>query len=378
MGRKSKSQVVVGLSGGVDSAVAALLLLDQGLEVHGLFMKNWEDDDTATRCTAEEDIADAKRVASELSIPLHFANFARRYKEEVFAHFLDEHKAGRTPNPDVLCNSLIKFRAFPDYAARLGADFIATGHYARRIQGQDGHLSLGRGCDSAKDQSYFLHGLTQEQLRRSLFPLGELRKSQVRRLAEAGGLHNFDRPDSTGICFIGERDFREFLNRYLPMQPGPIEDEKGRTLGEHSGIAFYTLGQRHGLGIGGQAGDNGAPWYVAEKRLTGNTLLVVQGHDHPLLFRDTLAARDLQWVSGRPPPNSMPVDVKIRYRQSDQRGLVIPGNTHCEVRFDSPQRAVTPGQSVVFYRSDVCLGGGIIDFAWNRQEPRAPGQRVHG
>ena len=301
MGRNSKSQVIVGLSGGVDSAVAALLLLEQGFEVRGLFMKNWEDDDTDVHCSAAEDIADAKRVASDLEIPLHFANFSRQYKELVFAHFLREHRAGRTPNPDILCNNHIKFQAFPNYAQRLGADYIATGHYARRLRGDAGSLSLGRGLDPDKDQSYFLHGLTQDQLSHSLFPLGGLIKPKVRALAEDAGLHNFDRPDSTGICFIGERDFKEFLNRYLPIRRGPILDLAGHTLGTHPGVAYFTLGQRHGLGIGGQASSNGKPWYVVEKRLAENALVVVEGHDHPLLLSDTLAASNLHWVAGHGP-----------------------------------------------------------------------------
>lgn len=358
MRARSNLQVTVGLSGGVDSAVAAMLLLEQGFEVHGLFMKNWEDDDTATRCTAEEDIAAAKRVAAELEIPLHFANFSHRYKDEVFAHFISEHRAGRTPNPDILCNIQIKFRAFPDHASRLGADLIATGHYARRISEDGNRMSLGRGADPDKDQSYFLHALTQDQLRRSLFPLGELGKSQVRRLAEEAGLPNFDRPDSTGICFIGERDFRDFLARYLPTQPGPINDEFGHTIGEHLGTAFYTLGQRHGLGIGGNAETSGEPWYVAEKRVDDNILIAVQGHEHPLLLKDTLGARELHWVSGHEPPGPIHLSAKIRYRQIDQPCLLIPGGDHCEVQFHRSQRAITPGQSVVFYRDDMCLGGG--------------------
>ncbi len=380
MGRKFKPRVIVGLSGGVDSAVAALLLLEQGFEVRGLFMKNWEDDDTEVHCSAANDIADAKRVASDLAIPLHFANFARQYKDRVFAHFLDEHQAGRTPNPDVLCNNHVKFQAFPNYARRLGADFIATGHYARRVHGDADSLSLARGLDPNKDQSYFLHGLTQDQLRHSLFPLGGLTKPEVRAIAEEAGLHNFDRPDSTGICFIGERDFKEFLNRYLPIRHGPIIDVEGRTLGTHPGVAYFTLGQRHGLGIGGHAASNGKPWYVAEKRLKENALVVVQGNEQPLLYRDTLAAGNLHWVAGHAPRGQHTLSAKIRYRQADQSCLLVPGRTECEVHFASAQWAITPGQSVVLYSGDICLGGGTIERAWNRHEPgsTAADWQAHG
>lgn len=380
MGANSESLVVVGLSGGVDSAVAALLLLEQGYAVHGLFMKNWEDDDTASHCSAAQDMADAKQVAADLNIPLHFANFSRDYKERVFARFLSEHRAGRTPNPDILCNNHIKFQAFPDYARRLGARYIATGHYARRLEGPDGMVRLGRAKDADKDQTYFLHGLSQAQLQGCLFPLGGFRKPDVRRMAEDAGLHNFDRRDSTGICFIGERNFRVFLQRYLPMKEGPILDVHGQLLGTHTGLACFTLGQRQGLGIGGRRSSAADAWYVAEKRLAENSLVVVQGRDHPLLFNDTLAAVDLHWLAGQGPTTVQGVSARIRHRQPDQRCRLMPDGNRCEVHFDSPQRAIAPGQSVVFYLGDVCIGGGTIERAWNRcgSKTRTSDARAYG
>lgn len=353
-------RIIVGLSGGVDSAVTALLLLEQGYRVEGLFMKNWEDDDTASYCSAAEDLADAKAVCEELGIPLHQANFSREYKQQVFEHCLREFEAGRTPNPDVLCNQQIKFKAFLDYALRLGADAVATGHYARCATGPEG-LRLRKGRDANKDQTYFLYTLGQEQLSRALFPVGDLEKPQVRQLAEAAGLVNHAKKDSTGICFIGERDFREFLSGYLPHRPGEIRTPEGEVMGEHCGLSFYTLGQRQGLGIGGRAGHDGRPWYVVDKDLERNVLVVAAGHDHPLLLSSGLRAQQLSWVAGEPPTDGLRCSAKTRYRQADQDcRLILEGDDTIRIDFDSPQRAVTPGQSVVLYLADSCLGGGII------------------
>src|SRR5262245_60322405 len=349
MSRKS-SRVVVGLSGGVDSAVSAHLLKQQGYEVVAIFMKNWEDDDDDEYCSSRQDFLDAASVADVLGIEIEHVNFAAEYKDRVFAEFLREYSAGRTPNPDVLCNAEIKFRAFLDHAMRLGAERIATGHYART----DG-VRLLRGKDGAKDQSYFLHRLTQEQLARVMFPVGELKKSEVRRIALEAGLPNHAKKDSTGICFIGERPFREFLNRYLPKLPGLIKTPDGKTIGEHIGLAFYTIGQRKGIGIGG-AGD---AWYVAEKRMAENELVVVQGHDHPLLLKKTLKAEDTSWTSGRLPGEASHT-AKTRYRQADAACTLTRTDTGIQVDFTAPQWAVTPGQSVVLYDQDVCLGGGVI------------------
>ena len=355
------SRIIVGLSGGVDSSVAALLLLEQGYQVEGLFMKNWEDDDDSTHCTAEQDLADARQVSEELGIPLHQANFAAEYKQQVFDYCLREYAAGRTPNPDILCNQRIKFRAFLDHARRLGADLVATGHYARVAEDGDRYQLL-KGCDGNKDQSYFLYTLGQEQLRQSLFPLGELPKPEVRRLAEQAGFDNFDKKDITGICFIGERDFREFLSRYIPRQPGEIRTPEGDVIGEHHGLSFYTLGQRQGLGIGGLKGQPGGPWYVVGKDMQANVLIVAAGHDHPLLQSGGLTASQLSWVSGEAPSEPVRCAAKTRYRQSDQPCLLTPhADGSVRVEFDRPQRAVTPGQSVVFYLADACLGGGIIE-----------------
>ena len=349
-------RVVVGLSGGVDSSVAALLLKRQGYEVVGLFMKNWEDDDTDEYCSTRQDFIDAAAAADVIGVELEAVNFAAEYKDRVFAEFLREYSAGRTPNPDVLCNAEIKFRAFLDHAMRLGAAKIATGHYAR-VAERDGRFELLRGLDAGKDQSYFLHRLTQEQLSRALFPVGELKKSEVRRIALEAGLPNHAKKDSTGICFIGERPFREFLNRYLPKEPGPMVDDEGRVVGEHIGLAFYTIGQRKGIGLGGA----GEPWYVAAKDLPANKLVVVQGHDHPLLMKRTLAASDAAWVAGRAPAAGTAHSAKTRYRQADAPctlSSVLDSEIH--VDFGSPQWAVTPGQSVVLYDAEVCLGGGVI------------------
>ena len=349
-------RLVVGMSGGVDSSVAALLLKRAGHEVVGLFMKNWEDDDTDEYCSTREDLIDAAAAADVIGIELEAVNFAAEYKDRVFAEFLREYSAGRTPNPDVLCNAEIKFKAFLDHAMRLGAAKIATGHYARVAQNNEKYELL-RGMDSAKDQSYFLHRLTQEQLSRALFPVGELEKSEVRRIALEAGLPNHAKKDSTGICFIGERPFREFLNRYLPKVPGPIVDDRGRTLGEHIGLAFYTIGQRKGIGIGGA----GEPWYVAGKDLAANKLVVVQGHDHPLLMKRSLEAADASWVVGAAPTENSSVTAKTRYRQADAPCMLSHVlESEIRVEFPTPQWAVTPGQSVVLYDGEACLGGGVI------------------
>lgn len=357
-----KRRVVVGLSGGVDSAVSAWLLKQQGYDVVGLFMKNWEDDDDDEYCSTRQDWLDAAAVADVIGIDLEAVNFAAEYRERVFADFLREYSAGRTPNPDVLCNAEIKFKAFLDHAMRFGAEWIATGHYARvRKQANDAPFELLRGVDASKDQSYFLHRLNQAQLARTLFPLGELRKTEVRRLAAEIGLPNAAKRDSTGICFIGERPFREFLNRYLPMKPGPIRSESGAVIGEHVGLSFYTLGQRKGIGIGGQRAGSGEPWFVARKDIASNTLWIVQGHDHPWLLGDRLAADDAVWVSGSPPAVGTRLAAKTRYRQADAPCLVarVDGNRF-ELEFDSPQWAITPGQYAALYQGEASLGGGMI------------------
>jgi tRNA-specific 2-thiouridylase len=349
-------KVVVGLSGGVDSAVAALLLKRAGHDVVGLFMKNWEDDDDDEYCSTREDLIDAAAAADVIGIELEAVNFSAEYKDRVFAEFLREYSAGRTPNPDVLCNAEIKFKAFLDHAMRLGAEKIATGHYAR-VDSSNHAFSLLKGKDGGKDQSYFLHRLTQEQLSRVLFPVGELEKSEVRRVALEAGLPNHAKKDSTGICFIGERPFREFLNRYLPKAPGKIVDEKGKAVGEHIGLAFYTIGQRKGIGLGGP----GEPWYVAEKRLQENELVVVRGHDHPRLMKKTLDADEVTWIAGPAPAGGAHFSGKTRYRQADAPcTLTRVLDSGIEVDFADPQWAVTPGQSVVLYDGDVCLGGGVI------------------
>ena len=349
-------RVVVGMSGGVDSSVAALLLKREGYDVVGLFMKNWEDDDTDEYCSTREDLIDAAAAADVIGIELEAVNFAAEYKDRVFSEFLHEYSAGRTPNPDVLCNAEIKFKAFLDHAMRLGAAKIATGHYAR-VQSSDGRYRLLRGKDGSKDQSYFLHRLTHDQLARVIFPVGELKKSEVRRLALEAGLPNHAKKDSTGICFIGERPFRAFLNRYLPKVPGPIVDDEGRAIGEHIGLAFYTIGQRKGIGIGGA----GEPWYVAGKDRAANKLIVVQGHDHPLLMKRTLAADETSWIAGSPPAERSQHSAKTRYRQADA-ACTLARVLESEIRVDfaAPQWAVTPGQSVVLYDGEACLGGGVI------------------
>jgi len=359
---RAKHRVVVGLSGGVDSAVTAHLLKQQGHEVVGIFMKNWEDDDDDEHCSSRQDFLDAASVADVLGIEIEHVNFAAEYKDRVFESFLREYQAGRTPNPDVLCNAEIKFKAFLDHAMRLGAEKIATGHYAR-VREADGEFQLLKGLDPLKDQSYFLHRLTQAQLGKTMFPVGDLPKTEVRRIAAEIGLPNAKKKDSTGICFIGERPFREFLNRYLSHQPGPIRDEHGRRLGEHVGLSFYTLGQRQGLGIGGVKGRDEAPWFVAAKDMTHNTLIAVQGHDHPLLQSPALVADELSWIAGRAPAAGEAA-AKTRYRQADARcALGFDAEGRLALRFAEPQWAVTPGQSAVVYAGEVCLGGGVIAAA---------------
>lgn len=367
----TKQRVVVGLSGGVDSAVTAHLLQQQGHEVVGIFMKNWEDDDDSEYCSSNIDFVDAASVADVLGIEIEHVNFAADYKDRVFAEFLREYQAGRTPNPDVLCNAEIKFKAFLDHAMRLGAEKIATGHYARvRLNAATGLHELLKGLDPSKDQSYFLHRLNQAQLSKALFPVGELHKSEVRRIATEIGLPVAAKKDSTGICFIGERPFREFLNRYIQKAPGPIKDERGRVLGEHHGLSFYTLGQRQGLGIGGvkekgaqRGGGEHAPWFVARKDMEKNTLWVVQGHDHPWLLSNALSAQDASWVAGTPPAAGS-YGTKTRYRQADAPGtLTAEGGQAFRLDFPQPQWAVTPGQSAVLYDGEVCLGGGVIASA---------------
>ncbi len=358
----SKTRVVVGLSGGVDSSVAAYLLKQDGYEVVGLFMKNWEDDDDDEYCSTRQDWIDAAAAADVLGIDLEAVNFAAEYKDRVFAEFLREYSAGRTPNPDVLCNAEIKFKAFLDHALALGAEHIATGHYAR-VRERGGMFELLRGVDPGKDQSYFLHRLNQSQLARTLFPVGHLRKSEVRAIARDIGLPNAAKRDSTGICFIGERPFREFLNRYLPMKPGPIRTPEGTVIGEHVGLAFYTIGQRKGIGVGGTRGGSGEPWFVARKDMAANTLWIVPGHDHSWLMSDRLVALDAAWIDGRA-PRAGRLAAKTRYRQGDAACTIASvAGERFELAFDEPQWAVTPGQSAVLYDGEVCLGGGVIEAA---------------
>ncbi|MDO5692269.1 MAG: tRNA 2-thiouridine(34) synthase MnmA [Pseudomonadota bacterium] len=377
-------RIVVGLSGGVDSAVTAWLLKQAGHEVVGIFMKNWEDDDDSEYCSSNVDFVDAAAVADVIGIEIEHVNFAADYRDRVFAEFLREYSAGRTPNPDVLCNAEIKFKAFLDHAMRLGAEKIATGHYARvRFNEASRRHELLKGLDATKDQSYFLHRLTQAQLAKTVFPVGELHKTEVRRIAQDIGLPNAKKKDSTGICFIGERPFREFLNRYLQTKPGPIKDERGRRIGEHVGLSFYTLGQRQGLGIGGvkekgaqRGGGEHAPWFVARKDMATNTLFAVQGHDHPWLLSHELVFDDAAWTAGEAPAPGT-YAAKTRYRQQDAACTLITGGAGTasggfRLRFADAQWAVTPGQSAVLYDGEVCLGGGVIASADTLTTPTAP------
>jgi tRNA-specific 2-thiouridylase len=348
------------MSGGVDSAVTALLLKQQGYEVIGLFMKNWEDDDDSEYCSSRQDLIDAVSVADTIGIPIEAVNFASEYKDRVFSYFLREYEAGRTPNPDILCNSEIKFKAFLDHAIRLGAETIATGHYAQ-VREVDGSFQLLKAKDDSKDQSYFLHRLNQYQLSKAMFPLGQLLKSQVRDIAREHGLSNHAKKDSTGICFIGERPFREFLNRYLPTKPGNMVTPEGKVVGKHMGLSFYTIGQRQGLGIGGSRAATGEPWFVAQKNMTQNDLIVVQGHDHSLLLNRQLDTLDMHWISASAPGLSAKYAAKTRYRQQDAEcHITLSADDTALFTFDAAQWAVTPGQSVVVYDGEVCLGGGII------------------
>ena len=352
---------MVGLSGGVDSSVAATLLLEQGYRVDGMFMKNWEENDGSGHCPAEQDFRDARSVCDAIGVSLQMVNFSRQYRERVFGHFLQELRAGRTPNPDILCNREIKFRLFLEYALQQGAERIATGHYAR-IEKRGGRLRLLKARDDNKDQTYFLYTLSQAQLARTMFPLGELQKSQVRAIAARRGLVTHDKRDSTGICFIGKRNFREFLTRYLPGRPGEMRTPEGELLGEHIGLMYYTLGQRQGLGIGGRAGSSSSePWYVVGKDPAQNILYVSQG-THPMLFSTTLEASGLHWIPGEPVSTPLRCSARIRYRQALQECVITRAEGgRCHVRFDSAQQAVTPGQSIVFYAGEECLGGAVIE-----------------
>lgn len=362
MSDNSQKKVIVGMSGGVDSSVSAYLLQQQGYQVAGLFMKNWEEDDDEEYCSAAADLADAQSVCDKLGIELHTVNFAAEYWDNVFEHFLSEYQAGRTPNPDILCNKEIKFKAFLEFAAEdLGADYIATGHYVRR-KDINGKSQLLRGLDNNKDQSYFLYTLSHQQIAQSLFPVGELEKPEVRRIAEEIGLATAKKKDSTGICFIGERKFRDFLGRYLPAKPGPIMTVDGETVGEHQGLMYHTLGQRKGLGIGGTKEGSEEPWYVIDKDVQNNILIVAQGHEHPRLMSTGLIAQQLHWVDRETLTEKIHCVVKTRYRQQDIPCTVTPINEDkIEVRFANPVAAVTPGQSAVFYQGEVCLGGGVIE-----------------
>lgn len=359
-------KVIVGMSGGVDSSVSALLLQQQGYQVEGLFMKNWDEDDGTEYCTAKEDLADAQAVCNKLGIHLHTANFAAEYWDNVFEHFLEEYKAGRTPNPDILCNKEIKFKAFLEYALELGADYIATGHYVRRGE-IDGQPVLLKGLDNNKDQSYFLYAVGKDEIGRTFFPVGELEKPEVRRLAEEHDLITHNKKDSTGICFIGERRFKDFLEQYLPAQPGNIETLEGDIIGKHHGLMYHTIGQRQGLGIGGLSNYPDEPWYVVEKDLQRNVLVVTQGGQHESLYKTHLIADNFDWVAREKPSMPLTCMAKCRYRQPDQECTISElADGRVEVSFKEPQRAITPGQSVVFYIGEHCLGGGIINVAFNK------------
>lgn len=363
---KKDTQVVIGMSGGVDSSVAALLLKEEGYNVVGIFMKNWDETNDYGYCTSTEDYEDVRRVCDAIDIPYYTVNFEKEYWDKVFIYFLEEYKKGRTPNPDVMCNKEIKFKAFLEYALKLGADYVATGHYAQ-IDYHDGEYRLLRGVDNNKDQTYFLNALGQYQLSKTLFPIGHLEKKEVRDIAEKYDLATAKKKDSTGICFIGERNFKEFLGKYLPAQPGEIRDISGDIKGRHDGLMYYTLGQRKGLGIGGSG--SGEPWFVAGKDLKDNILYIVQGENHPALYSYGLLATDLSWVSDKGVPENFDATAKFRYRQKDQEvRIVMISDDYCKVIFKNPQKAITPGQAVVFYDNEICLGGGIIDKALKKEE----------
>ncbi len=364
MNKPEETRVIVGMSGGVDSSVSALRLIEQGYQVEGLFMKNWEQDDDEDYCAAAADLNDAQQVCDKLGITLHSVNFADQYWDRVFQHFLDEYSAGRTPNPDILCNKEIKFRAFLDYALQLGADYIATGHYVQRGKKDDQYLLL-KGLDENKDQSYFLYTLNQQQLKHSLFPVGDIEKPEVRSLAEGAAFITHDKKDSTGICFIGERKFRDFLQRFLPAQPGEIRTLDEQRVGKHHGLMYYTLGQRKGLGIGGVKNATEEPWFSVRKDLENNVLYVAQG-EHPALYHTHLNASQLSWVSEQSPTLPLKCHAKVRYRQDDQPCTILSlEDGHASVVFEQAQRAITPGQSIVFYDGNICLGGGVIDNMYN-------------
>ncbi|MFY4774820.1 tRNA 2-thiouridine(34) synthase MnmA [Metabacillus sp. RGM 3146] len=358
------TRVVVGMSGGVDSSVAALLLKEQGYDVIGIFMKNWDDTDENGVCTATEDYDDVIRVCNQIGIPYYAVNFEKQYWDKVFTYFLDEYKAGRTPNPDVMCNKEIKFKAFLEHAVSLGADYLATGHYAR-VEYRDGEFKMLRGVDENKDQTYFLNQLNQDQLSKVMFPIGNIEKSKVRELAKEAGLATAEKKDSTGICFIGERNFKEFLGNYLPAQPGEMKTLSGKVMGKHDGLMYYTIGQRHGLGIGG----SGDPWFVVGKDLKKNVLFVDQGFHHDSLYSTSILAVNISWTSGKAPEGDLECTAKFRYRQADNKVKVtMLDDSNARITFREPIRAVTPGQAVVFYDGDVCLGGGTIDEVFKEEE----------
>jgi tRNA-specific 2-thiouridylase len=362
LANNNQKKVIVGMSGGVDSSVSAYILLQQGYQVEGLFMKNWEEDDNDEYCAAADDLRDAQAVADKLGIELHQINFAAEYWDNVFEYFLDEYKSGRTPNPDIMCNKEIKFKAFLEFAAEeLEADYIATGHYVRRRE-VEGHWQMLRGMDDNKDQSYFLYTLGEQHVAQTLFPIGDIEKPHVREIAQEQGLITHDKKDSTGICFIGERKFTDFLSQYLPAQPGVIETPEGQEIGQHQGLMYHTLGQRKGLMIGGLKEFGEEPWYVVDKDMQRNVLIVGQGANHPRLYSNGLVANQLHWVDRKCPLSALKCSVKTRYRQHDIPCTVTPkADGSVTVIFDEPQKAVTPGQSAVFYADEVCLGGGIIE-----------------
>ena len=365
----SKTKVVVGMSGGVDSSVTALLLKQQGYDVIGVFMKNWDDTDENGVCTATEDYKDVAAVADQIGIPYYSVNFEKEYWDRVFEYFLAEYRAGRTPNPDVMCNKEIKFKAFLDYAMELGADYVATGHYAKVRRDADGTVHMLRGDDSNKDQTYFLSQLSQEQLQKVMFPIGDIEKPEVRRIATEAGLATAAKKDSTGICFIGEKNFKHFLSEYLPAQPGKMMTLDGAEMGDHAGLMYYTIGQRGGLGIGGQKGDEGSePWFVVGKDLATNTLYVGQGFHHDHLYSDRLDASQLSWTHEMPNEFEMHCTAKFRYRQTDVGVTITVRADKVSVSFDEPVRAITPGQAVVFYDGDECLGGALIDHAYKNEQ----------